>query len=179
LHRLKAKLDDPAQAVKNIDGMLDQVAGIVASTKRLSVNLRPSTLDQLGLVAALEWLTQEFSRYSGIPCTLRVEDDESAIPEPYATAVFRVAQEGLSNVERHAAATDVTVDLLERNGRVLLRISDNGKGITDADQRKKNCLGILSMRERAHGLSGEFSVTGRPGAGTVLEVTLPVKNVEN
>ena len=134
----------------------------------------PAVLDDLGLVAALEWQAGEFERRSGVPCVLdvRVAEDD-AIPDPTATAVFRVFQEALTNVARHARATRVTAELSRADGRLVLRVADDGVGIAPGDAGRPGTMGLAGMRERASALRGE--VTVRPGerGGTVVTLAVP------
>jgi PAS domain S-box-containing protein len=146
----------------------------VASTRRIAADLRPLMLDDLGLVPAVEWLVDGFSQRTGVPCELAMNIGELELPGAQATAVFRIVQESLSNVAKHARASRVQV-AVERNGtQVTLSIRDNGAGFSPSDPRKPNSYGLLGLRERASLLEGEASITSAPGEGTWVQVRLPV-----
>ena len=146
----------------------------VAATRRIAADLRPLMLDDLGLVPAVEWLVDGFTQRNGIPCELAVNVGELELPGAHATAVFRIVQESLSNVAKHARASRVQVDI-ERNGtQVTLSIRDNGAGFSLSDPRKPNSYGLLGLRERASLLGGEASITSAPGEGTWVQIQLPI-----
>jgi len=146
----------------------------VAATRRIAADLRPLMLDDLGLVPAVEWLVDGFTQRNGIPCELAVNVGELELPSAHATAVFRIVQESLSNVAKHARASRVQVDI-ERNGtQVTLSIRDNGAGFSLSDPRKPNSYGLLGLRERASLLGGEASITSAPGEGTWVQIQLPI-----
>lgn len=161
------------QAQGKITQMLAMLDGAVASTRRIAADLRPLVLDDLGLVAAIEWVAQNFMQRTGVPCELLV-DESLELPEPYATGVFRIVQESLANVAKHAQATEVTVELQVRGDSLLLRVQDNGVGFRPADPRKPQSLGLVGLRERAHLLRGEVAVDSSPGAGTRVQARIPV-----
>jgi PAS domain S-box-containing protein len=146
----------------------------VAATRRIAADMRPLMLDDLGLVPAVEWLVDGFTQRNGIPCELAVSIGELDLPEAHATAVFRIVQESLSNVAKHARASRVQVTI-ERNGtQVTLSVRDNGAGFSLGDPRKPNSYGLLGLRERASLLGGEASITSAPGEGTWVRILLPV-----
>lgn len=138
-------------------------------------NLRPSVLD-LGLHAAIEWQVNEFERRTGIACTLTMDDEKSCfdLDDDRATALFRILQESLTNVARHAQATLVQIDLHRQDDLFYMRIADNGVGLFPGCRRKPNSFGLLGIGERISTLGGEFDVESNPGQGTVLTVTIPV-----
>ena len=148
--------------------------GTVAATRRISADLRPLVLDDLGLAAAAEWLTQNFTARTGVPCELAMARDLE-LHEPYATTVFRVLQESLTNIARHARATQVEVTLGREEDDVVLNVRDNGVGFAPAAPRKTGSFGLLGVRERAALLGGEVSVESEAGKGTIVELRLHVK----
>ena len=166
---------DPAQAAlrKRADGMKQLIDTTVASVRRISADLRPVMLDNLGLVPTLEWLAKEFSGRSGIQVNLDIAEESLGIDGDAATAVFRIAQEALTNVSRHSGADWVGLELQRRSGNVVLRITDNGKGFTDADKRKTRSFGLLGMHERAYVLGGDLKVSIPPEGGTRIEAVIP------
>ena len=167
------KPTDPIQA--KIDSLLGLTDSVIATTRELSLSLRPGILDDLGLVAAINWEMKRFQEKTGIICTLESAMAEIAIPEDYTTALFRICQECLTNIIRYAHATEVNITLTEKGGNIVFTIEDNGKGIKTENIRSPLSLGILGMRERIVSLRGMFSIRGAPGKGTKVRVEVPVK----
>jgi PAS domain S-box-containing protein len=160
------------QKVRDLSAMVDQIIGQV---RRISSDLRPGVLDDLGLVAALEWQAQEFERRTGLMCVMQsnVADDER-FDRAFSTALFRAFQETLTNVARHGEATHVDVSL-ERDAECLeLRITDDGVGITPEAIASPESLGLLGIRERARRLGGSATVSRSPTGGTVVSVRVPL-----
>jgi signal transduction histidine kinase len=127
----------------------------------------------LGLAAAIEWQAQEFERRTGVPCHYRSEGDIGEWETRRATALFRILQEALTNVVRHAHATAVDVFLARRKNLVVLEVHDNGRGISKEDLARTGSLGLLSMRERASAFGGEVTIDAEPGAGTIVTAKMP------
>jgi len=149
------------------------VDGTVAAARRISADLRPLMLDDLGLTAAAEWLTHNFTRRTGIPCELVLGEGELDLPDPYATTFFRVLQESLTNVAKHAQAKQVEATL-EREGDVMvLTVSDDGRGFTPGES-PPGSYGLTGQRERAYLVKGEVIVESEPGKGTRVELRVPV-----
>lgn len=155
-------------------GMVDD---LVKSVRRIASDLRPPILDQLGLPAAVEWLAQDFSRRTGIRCKATIRPTDKALVDELATALFRIVQEALTNVLRHAGATRVDIELSLKSGCVALEINDDGTGITEAGTMGPGSLGILGMRERASALGGVVEVTPRAGGGTRVSAWFPPTSV--
>jgi signal transduction histidine kinase len=151
-------------------GLLD---GAMNTVRKVSSELRPGLLDDLGLEAAIEWQAQEFARRTGVPCDCRCAE-VGAIDARHATALFRILQEALTNIVRHARAARVTVRLRRRRGLAVLEVADNGRGITPEELARPGSLGLLSMRERAFAFGGEVSIRGRKGRGTKVSARLPI-----
>jgi PAS domain S-box-containing protein len=163
----------PDAAKEKFAAMMDMLNSAVAATRRIAADLRPLVLDDLGLVPAIEWLTQTFTQRTGVECQFDA-DEELELGEPYATAVFRIVQESLNNVAKHANATRVHVRV-ERHADVLeLSVQDNGVGFTVGAQRKPESLGLAGLRERAHLLRGEVRVDSGTG-GTRVEASIPIQ----
>jgi signal transduction histidine kinase len=163
----------PELAAARLNEMLEMLERAVAATRRIASDLRPLLLDDLGLVPAVEWLVSQFTQRTGVACTLSV-DEALELPEPYATAVFRIVQESLANVAKHAGASEAAVRIEKLRGVVTLVVQDNGCGFSPATPRKPQSLGLLGLRERAHLLKGKIVVESAPGQGTCIRVSIPL-----
>jgi PAS domain S-box-containing protein len=173
---LRERLADSAGGVpEKLAAMQALLDSTVAAARRISADLRPLMLDDLGLVAASEWLVQNFTKRTGVPCELDVGEGELDLPDPYSTAVFRVLQESLTNVARHAQATEVSVSIVRDDHGITLAIEDNGAGFAPAESRKPNSFGLLGLRERAQLLGGEITIDSAPGKGTRVRLRIPLE----
>jgi PAS domain S-box-containing protein len=161
------------EVTAKLGAMQAVIDGTVAATRRISADLRPLMLDDLGLAAAAEWLVQNFTARTGIACSLAMDGDVE-LQDPYATAVFRVLQESLTNVSRHAQAESVDVHIERRDGEVRLTVRDDGRGFAQDAPRRPNAFGLLGLRERATLLGGEAAIRSTPGRGTTVEMRLPL-----
>lgn len=172
---LQSQLPDTDEATRNkltkMQALLDNT---VASTRRISTELRPLILDDLGVVAAVEWLAENFSQRSGVPCHLSIDDPDASWPDPIATAIFRIVQESLTNIARHARATEVRIRLRQDGEQVLIDIQDDGRGFSSDEARKPNSYGLLGLRERAYLLGGQAQIDSTAGKGTHITATLPL-----
>jgi len=167
---LKPLLDKTRQLSEHIDSTIQTV-------RRISSELRPGVLDYLGLAAALEWQANEFQNRTGIRCDVHASLREPVLAQELNTTLFRIFQETLTNIIRHAGATRVAVNLKEADGKILLQVRDNGRGISDAEQTSPGSMGLLGMRERAALLGGDFKITNPPRArGTQVTVSIPVRH---
>jgi len=156
--------------------MQENLDAMVAATRRIAADLRPLMLDDLGLVPAAEWLAESFTQRTGIRCAFSVDPPELDLQEPHATAIFRILQESLTNVARHARATLVEVTLDGSGEDVVLRVRDNGRGFDPAAPRKAASLGLVGLRERTSLLGGEITIEAAPGRGTVIAVHMPLQS---
>jgi PAS domain S-box-containing protein len=161
------------KAEDKIRSMIEQIDTTIASVQRLVTELRPAVLDDLGLVAAIEWQCQDFQKRTGIPCTCVTSADDIAMERERATAIFRICQEALTNTVRHAKATAVTIKLESRSESLRLVVADNGVGIPDTKCSNRQSLGLLGMRERVALFGGEITIQGNPGKGTTVTACLP------
>ncbi|MCC7161553.1 MAG: GAF domain-containing sensor histidine kinase [Anaerolineae bacterium] len=155
--------------------MTDQIDATIKTVRRLSSHLRPVMLDDLGLGPSLEWYAQEFQTRTGIIVESDILQDELALDQSQATALFRIFQETLTNVARHANATRVNAKLELRAGELVLCIQDNGQGFEVDKVRGNRSLGLLGMRERAENVRGTLEIQGAPGQGTIILVTVPLE----
>jgi PAS domain S-box-containing protein len=159
--------------VKRAQGMKQLIDQTVASVRRISADMRPVMLDNLGLAPTLEWLTNDIASRAGLTIDLVMPEGDLGASGDAATAIFRIVQEALTNVVRHAQATTVGVEVARAGGDVRVRVSDDGRGMSDADQRKARSFGLLGMRERAYVLGGGFNIRSERGEGTTVEATIP------
>ncbi|MCG2613118.1 PAS domain S-box protein [Terrimonas sp. NA20] len=171
LNRKLQPTTEPIQA--KLKDLLSLIDTTVKKVRHISSELRPSLLDDLGLVAALEWHIEEFQKRSGIELESNLPATELALPEPVKIGLFRILQESLTNVARHSGAERVIVTLLQKENTLFLTIEDNGKGF-DAESSNKKTLGLLGMKERTLMIGGEYKITGIPGKGTIVDVSVPV-----
>lgn len=159
-----------------LNATLQNIDAAIHSVRKIATELRPPVLDTLGLTAAIEWQAADFENRTGINCKLSQMEEDIPVDRDCATAVFRIFQESLTNIARHAKATEVQINLERRNGRLVLRLQDNGKGIQPEDVHGSRSLGILGMQERVRLLNGELSIAGNDGQGTVVSVEIPLKS---
>jgi PAS domain S-box-containing protein len=166
------KLSGNGELRKKMKGMIAHVDDTIQRVRRISSELRPPILDDLGLGAAIEWQASEFQKRTGIRIQV-MEADNVVLPQDAQAATFRVVQEALTNVIRHAAATRVRLVLKSESHAVRISIEDNGKGMTGEQMKDAKSLGIVGMKERIARLSGEFNIFSEPGKGTRLDITIP------
>ena len=153
--------------------LLQLVDETIERVRRISTELRPGMLDDLGLAATVEWAAEEFAARTGTKCLLDLPPEYAPVDSETATAVFRIFQETLTNVARHANASEVRVRLAEQDGDLTLEVHDNGRGIGEEELASADSLGILGMRERALLLGGTLSITGESGKGTTVRLRIP------
>jgi len=173
LRWLEKRLDpgrvELTEKVRGLVGLADQTIEMV---HRLASRLRPGLLDDLGLSAAIEWLGADCGRRSGLRCDVHVDVPERRIGPKSTTAIFRIVQEALTNIARHASASRVTVRICETDGHLEVLVADDGIGVSDAQVADTRSFGLLGMRERAHALGGQVTVRGDPGKGTSVLLTI-------
>ena len=162
-----------AEAAARLTSAIERIDGTLDSVRRIATELRPSVLDNLGLVAAIEWQVIEFERRSGIVVRFESLGDDGLGDDAQATTVFRILQESLTNVARHANARAVDVRYAADETTLSLRVADDGRGITAAELADSSSLGLLGMRERASAGGGHLRIEPGSGAGTVLTLELP------
>jgi signal transduction histidine kinase len=167
-----APAGDPASAARLAEAR-SQIDTCIATVQRIATDLRPVVLDSLGLAAAIGWQVGDFSRRTGIACVARVPPDPPVVPRAAATALFRVVQEGLTNIARHSRADTAEVEFAVSAEYWDLRIWDNGIGLTAAQLQDPLSLGLVGIRERVGALGGTVSFAGSPDEGTTVSVRLP------
>ncbi|PIQ24144.1 hypothetical protein COW36_10750 [bacterium (Candidatus Blackallbacteria) CG17_big_fil_post_rev_8_21_14_2_50_48_46] len=159
-----------------IQRMIPLVSDTILTIQRICAELRPGLLDDLGLVDALEWLVQEFGERTGIHTQFDVMPEDLDIPSDLATPLFRICQESLTNVMRHAEAQNVRILLEAQDSTLRLEIVDNGKGIPPDRIEHPSSLGLMGIRERLLSWNGEVRISGSPGQGTTIYVTVALED---
>lgn len=173
---LDGNIDPPsAGALRNIYGLIDQ---LVASVRRIAADLRPVMLDDLGPIPAIDWFIHEFSARHGIAVTAQLDINEVTFNRDSGTEVFRMVQEGLTNIARHSGASEANIEIAREEPFCIVKIRDNGRGALPDARRNRKSFGLLGMRERAARLGGEITIQSAPGEGFALTVTLPLAIVE-
>jgi PAS domain S-box-containing protein len=169
--------DDLQQFEEKLKELRRQVDAIIATVRKIATELRPPMLDDLGLEAAVEWQLQEFEKRTGIKCRFSSSLKHVDLGPDRATAMFRIFQETLTNIVRHAEATQVNIQLREEGDKLVLEVQDNGRGMAGRELSGTRSLGLLGMRERATMLDGEVNIIGRQGKGTTVGVRIPIKDL--
>jgi len=162
-----------ASLLAGMDSMIKFTDATIQTVRRIAMELRPGVLDDLGLVAALEWQLKDFEKRTGIRCEFFPPGKDISLDADLSTALFRIFQEALTNVARHSGATEVHVRLHADADSSTLEVEDNGKGIEKEKVLSSKSLGFLGMRERAQMFGGRITVTGTPGRGTIVTVEIP------
>lgn len=174
LHWLRDRLaKNSATARRRLASMCALVTTTIQAVRRICADLRPALLDDLGLTAAIEFHVREFETRTGIRCRLDLPHAPLKLRPEVATAVFRVLQESLTNAARHAQATHVAVALGVKAAALVLRVHDDGVGISDREPSGANSLGLIGMRERAVRWGGKLDIVGVPGHGTTVTLRIP------
>jgi PAS domain S-box-containing protein len=173
----KCSMECAAQngVLERIVKMSEHIQATIQSVKRISAELRPGVLDQLGLVAALEWQSREFQSHTGISCSLRCSSDDIELDAVRSTGVFRIFQETLTNVARHSKASSVEVRLKADRHRLTLKITDDGIGLREEHVTDAKSLGLQGMRERAMLMGGTIEFNGMRGKGTSVTLRIPMR----
>ena len=166
------RLDPPV--MDRLQSLVGLVEIAVAMVRRIATRLRPPALDHLGLAEAIQWEAATFRSRSGLRCHVVAGNNETALTAKQQTALFRIFQEALTNVARHAQASAVRVRLTEARGVFELKVRDNGRGITRAEIADAGSIGLFGMRERAMQAGATLEITGVPGKGTVVTVSVPL-----
>lgn len=171
---LNRRLPEGDERRPRLAGMNQLVDNSIHLMRRIATELRPGVLDDLGLNAAIHWQAGEFSRRADIPCHLHLPPDEFSLNPEMKTSLFRILQETLTNVARHAQATQVEVSLMMKDQTLILTVEDDGRGITGQEIADPRALGLLGLRERVAQWGGECAIHGTPGRGTSVTVQIPL-----
>jgi signal transduction histidine kinase len=173
LAMLAARLPEGDTALAEKAAYVDELADrTIDAVHRITLDLRPSILD-FGLVAALEWQVKEFAAQAGLACSFQSNEKDVALDPDQASALFRIVQEALTNIAKHAHASRVTVRLHCTRQYVTVKITDNGRGIRPADRSKPGSFGLRGMAERARALGGTLNLSDAPGGGTIVAIRIP------
>jgi signal transduction histidine kinase len=162
------------ETLRLMKGMEDNLMTAITSLRRIATNLRPRALDEGGLYFALQGLREDFVERHGIPCALYADESELRLDDAASTAIFRIVQEALTNIARHAQATSVTMNLYRLNGELLITIRDDGRGIQPEDMEKAESLGLIGMRERVWAMNGDITISSDEPPGTRIDIVLPI-----
>jgi len=175
---LSKKLPDGDKGIHDkIKEILELLDITVKTVRKISAELRPSILDDLGLIEAMEWYGQEFEKRSGIIVNFRSAIKKIPLPENVGIGIFRIYQESLTNVARHAGASEVKCNIEEENETLLLKISDDGKGFDPDKVAGKKTLGLLGMKERTLMMGGKYEIKSSKGSGTTVLVSVPFEKI--
>lgn len=166
--------EGPEAVAEKTQHLGQQIDRIINSVRRIASGLRPEVLDEIGLAAAIEWQAREFQRRTGIRCLVEISPGFNDPDKERSTALFRIFQELLTNVARHAHATRVSVTLTDTGRSLEMKVEDNGRGIQEKELESRKSLGFLGLRERVLAFGGSIDVKGQEGKGTTVSVSVPV-----
>lgn len=170
--RLPEEQHEAAGRMKSMGQVVDTT---IKSVRRISSALRPQMLDEVGLIGTIKWQAGDFQVRTGIRCITELPADEPTLDRTGSTAAYRVLQEGLANVARHAAATRVDISLRVGADHLILKIADNGRGMSQAQWRDSKSLGLLGIRERAFLIGGNVDIESKEGMGTTITFSIPLR----
>ncbi|HSB52556.1 MAG TPA: sensor histidine kinase, partial [Dissulfurispiraceae bacterium] len=171
---IAGKLPDDSEGLREkLKADVDHIDRTIQAVKRVCTELRPAILDHLGLAAAIEWQASEFQKRTGVKCTAAFDPKNIEIDGDLRIPLFRSLQETLTNVLKHAQATEARVSLKRTSNSIVLTVTDNGVGIVKEDLSKPGCFGLLGIRERVYPLGGKVTVSCARSKGTTVEVTIP------
>jgi signal transduction histidine kinase len=166
--------NDPDSIREKLQSMVTLINETIETVHNVSEDLRPGILDDFGLAAAIEWQAEAFQKRTGVECRTSTPPDEFDLSKEKSTNLFRIVQESLTNIIRHANATEVEIKLSEKEGILVLEIQDNGKGISDAAITHPRSFGLIGIKERVHSLGGEVNIVGTPNGGTRIMVKMSI-----
>jgi signal transduction histidine kinase len=155
---------------------LDLIDSAIKTVQKISSQLRPGILDHLGLASAIEWEVKEFGNRTGVKWDLSIDMGERSLDRDMSTTIFRILQETLTNIVRHAEASLVSVSLNENGSCLMFQVKDNGKGITEEELTDPRSYGLMGMRERVQSWDGSIMISGIENKGTTVTVSIPLDN---
>jgi len=169
--QLLQKEDSVEERIESMGALVDTT---IKTVRKISTEMRPWVLDDLGLTAAIEWQVEEFKSRTGLRCRFTPRPEEIPLDPGRSPTVFRIFQETLTNIVRHAGADEIAIRLEKRDDHLLLEVRDNGRGITEAEIANSKSLGLLGIRERALLWGGSVQIRGTPAKGTEVLVKIPL-----
>jgi signal transduction histidine kinase len=175
LIRRKILSEGLAEQSGNVHEVELAVSRIIRTVRKIATDLRPGILDELGIVAAIEWMAKDFQRRAGIICEVSGRGADQVSDPVLSTAIFRIVQEALTNVSRYSAASKVKMSLVRKGDTLIVDVRDNGIGIMEGKIFDPKSLGLIGIRERVLLLGGEALISGKPGEGTLVRVILPIE----
>ncbi len=161
---------------KKIESMKDLADQTIRTVQKISSELRPGILDDLGLAAAIEWEASKFQERTNIKCTLTLEPSDISLSENLNVTIFRLFQETCTNVARHSKATELDINITKQKYKLIMKIKDNGIGITASQINDHKSFGIIGMKERLKNLNGKINFVGKPNKGTIVQIEVPLKS---
>lgn len=164
-----------SERAEKIESVVKDVDQTIQSMRKIATELRPGILDTLGLIPSIEWLASEFERKTGVKCTQTIRVRESKFPNHISVCFFRVCQESLTNITKHAQADHVSVSVEQTDHQLRLTVSDNGRGIAGEELENPFSMGLLGMRERARVMGADLQITSSPNKGTQVQLTAKLK----
>ncbi len=175
---LERKLPEDQSIIERTKKDIDLINSAIKTVQRISSELRPGILDHLGLSAAVEWQVKEFGNRTGVKWDISIDIEKVKHERDLSTAIFRILQETLTNIARHAEATKVSVCLNERDSLLVLEVKDNGKGVTEEQISDPHSFGLMGIRERIQYWGGDVEIQGIPDKGTTVTISIPLENKE-
>ena len=155
--------------------MAELIDTTINKVRTISTQLRPSILDHFGLIAAIEWQANEFQKRTAIRCKIDINPKDMQFKDPFSIAIFRIFQETLTNIARHAKASRVDVSFHKKDNKIELKVNDNGIGLSKKQLSNHKSLGLIGIRERAHSMGGNVEFISENGSGTTVVLTVPVQ----
>lgn len=170
---LQRDLQPASRSHQRLDAVDRMIGSSILSLRKLATDLRPSSLDEGGLYYAMRALLKSVSENTGIECQLLADETELTMDEPLSTTIFRLVEECVNNIDRHADASKAVVQICRNENAVEIRVQDDGKGIRQEEIYKKKAFGLMEMRERVRKMKGRIDISGFPGKGTCIAISLP------
>ncbi len=171
---LDRKIQEDSPIKQRIGNIISILSNVIHSIRKIAMQLRPRVLDDLGLIEALKWQIRDFQNRYAIPIAVEYPESPPALAAASATGLFRIFQEALTNIARHADATAIKARLCVSGQQLIMTVADDGKGFDITAVKKKKTLGLLGMKERTLMMKGTYEITGQPGKGTTLSISIPL-----
>ncbi|WP_306642831.1 hybrid sensor histidine kinase/response regulator [Sanyastnella coralliicola] len=179
LEKEELQAEDKTAAIEKVDYLVDLTTTTIQTVRRIAHELRPVVLDNMGLVAAMEWHVDNYNKHHSIQCRLHIDVNDATFEKEFSTAIYRIMQEGLTNINRHSEASQSWVDFLIAGDELVLEIRDNGKGLEIDKALKSKSLGLFGMRERIKAWNGQFDLESEKGKGTTIRLQFDMEHLSN